>query len=290
MKKMSTRHSEETEKIREMERERRNEMERRFQEEKKSITRRNEENMAEIKKRREEEREEWRLKTIKQLEEEKRNELEDMKKSLLLERDEQIDLVIRRLDEETGATNRAAAANFQRRTEEMERDHEDNVRALRSSESTWMDKVTQMTKTHEVLQGRLDMAGRRADDEERRRVELDAELSECRREIHTKISSLRKEHAEARMEDVRRQESLERAVLQMERKLEESSDEREMAIADERRRRSNELDQVHGRVRQTILKKDEMIHRLQDELETSLMKTEHATMLLEKQRRELLEE
>ena len=92
------------------------------------------------------------------------------------------------------------------------------------------------------------------------------------------------------MEDVRRQESLERAVLQMERKLEESSDEREMAIADERRRRSNELDQVHGRVRQTILKKDEMIHRLQDELETSLMKTEHATMLLEKQRRELLEE
>lgn len=265
-------------------------MERRFQEEKKSITRRNEENMAEIKKRREEEREEWRLKTIKQLEEEKRNELEDMKKSLLLERDEQIDLVIRRLDEETGATNRAAAANFQRRTEEMERDHEDNVRALRSSESTWMDKVTQMTKTHEVLQGRLDMAGRRADDEERRRVELDAELSECRREIHTKISSLRKEHAEARMEDVRRQESLERAVLQMERKLEESSDEREMAIADERRRRSNELDQVHGRVRQTILKKDEMIHRLQDELETSLMKTEHATMLLEKQRRELLEE
>jgi len=32
--------------------------------------------------------------------------------------------------------------------------------------------------------------------------------------------------------------------------LEELSDEREMAITDERKRRSSELDQVHGRVRQ----------------------------------------
>jgi len=126
-----------------------------------------------------------------------------------LEGDVQIDLVIRRLDEETGATTRAAAAaNFQRRVDEMEREHEEDVRALRSSESrcgwtsTWMDKVTQMmTKTHEVLQGRLDMVGRRVAEEERRRAELDAELSECRREIHTRMSSLRKEHAEVRMKD-----------------------------------------------------------------------------------------
>jgi hypothetical protein len=48
------------------------------------------------------------------------------------------------------------------------------------------------------------MVGRRvAEEDERRRAELDAELSECRREIHTRMSSLRKEHAEVRMKDGR---------------------------------------------------------------------------------------
>jgi hypothetical protein len=153
-----------------------------------------------------------------------------------------------------------------------------------------MDKVTQMTKTHEVIQGRLEMAVRRANEEERSRSELAAELAECQQSLHTRMSELRKEHSEARIEDVRRQESLERSVVQLERKLEESSDEREMAIADERRRRSSELDQVHGRVRKTIAMKDEIISQLQSELETSRMQTEHATALLEKQRRELLED
>jgi len=112
----------------------------------------------------------------------------------------------------------------------------------------------------------------------------------CQRTVQTALAKLRKEHAQARLEDVRRQESLERTVVQLERKVEECSDEQAMVVGEERRRRSQELDQVHMRVKETIARKDDMIVQLQEELRTSRMQTEHATEMLERQREELLAE
>ena len=81
---------------------------------------------------------------------------------------------------------------------------------------------------------------------------------------------------------------LEKLIVQLQRKLESTNDETAILIGEERSRRSNELDQVHIRVRQTISRKDDIIASLQEELKLSRMQTEHATEMLEKQRQELL--
>jgi 5-azacytidine-induced protein 1 len=204
------------------------------------------------------------------------------------ERDEQIDLVIRKLDEETGQASRAAANNFQRRLEELEKESEREKKALRNSETSWMDKCTQLSKEKEMINERFEKMMRKLDESERKCNEMEIELAESKRSIHTSISKLKKEHSEARFEDVKRQESLEKTILQLERKLEQSSDEHAILLGEERRKRSKELDQVHLRVKQTINRKDDMILQLQEELKISRMQTEHATEMLERQRQELL--
>ena len=204
------------------------------------------------------------------------------------ERDEQIDFVIRKLDEETGQASRAAASNFQNQMHAMKHEYEKEKKALRNSETAWMDKCTHVIQTKESLSGRLEMMTRKYADNERLKEELELKVISGKQEIHTACARMKKEHQAARFEDVKRQEHLEKLIVQLERKLESTNDETAILIGEERSRRSNELDQVQIRVRQTIGRKDEIIASLQEELNLSRMQTEHATEMLEKQRQELL--
>jgi hypothetical protein len=132
------------------------------------------------------------------------------------------------------------------------------------------------------------MMTRKYADNERLKEELELKVISGKQEIHTACARMKKEHQAARFEDVKRQEHLEKLIVQLERKLESTNDETAILIGEERSRRSNELDQVQIRVRQTIGRKDEIIASLQEELNLSRMQTEHATEMLEKQRQELL--
>jgi hypothetical protein len=284
------RHAAEMEKVRVAERERREDQAQRFAEDRTSLERRHEDALSDIRRRAEEERLEWRARESTKYEESQAQEVAVMREELVQERDAQIDLVIRRLDEETGRKQSEATISFTRRMEEMKKEHSRDLRALRASESAWMDKCTHATQAHDITREQLQRVETRHADAEDQRGLMAAELAESRRMVQTKVSELRREHAEARTEDVRRQESLERTVSALERRLEAASDELAMAVGEERRKRSTELDSVHSRVRQTITKKDDMIVALQEELRVSRIQTEHAADLLERQRRELLAE
>ena len=287
---LATKQNNDLEDIRGLEHERREELSRRFLEEKMNLKLVHEENMVCMKRRTEEDRQDYQTQLKKQFMLEQAAEIETIKTTMMEERDEQIDLVIRKLDEETGQASRAAANHFQQQIKEMEVEQNRERKAIRNSETSWMDKCTHLSNTLEVQAGRLDVCGRRKEEIERKHSELEIELVNCQRTVQTALAKLRKEHAQARLEDVRRQESLERTVVQLERKVEECSDEQAMVVGEERRRRSQELDQVHMRVKETIARKDDMIVQLQEELRTSRMQTEHATEMLERQREELLAE
>tara|TARA_B100000780_G_scaffold274490_1_gene239598 strand:- start:76 stop:537 length:462 start_codon:yes stop_codon:yes gene_type:complete len=153
-----------------------------------------------------------------------------------------------------------------------------------------MDKCTLLTEEIETNKERLSIIDSRYNKVDCKRAEAEAELSELHSSISIQISNLRKEHANVRREDVKRQESLERTVSLLERKLEEANDNLVIVVGEERRKRSIELDTVHQRVRMTISKKDEMIMNLENDLQISKLETATATNLLERQRQELLAE
>ena len=288
--KMSDKHMIEMEQIKRDEMERREDLARRYNEERASIERRHEDTILDIRRRTEDERNEWKKNEKIKFVEIKKNEINDIQKELTIERDEQIDLVIRRLDEETGRNQRESSNTFTTRLEEMKKEHELDLRGVRASESSWMDKCTLLTEEIETNKERLSIIDSRYNKVDCKRAEAEAELSELHSSISIQISNLRKEHANVRREDVKRQESLERTVSLLERKLEEANDNLVIVVGEERRKRSIELDTVHQRVRMTISKKDEMIMNLENDLQISKLETATATNLLERQRQELLAE
>merc|ERR1711865_364244 len=116
--KMSDKHMIEMEQIKRDEMERREDLARRYNEERASIERRHEDTISDIRRRTEDERNEWKKNEKIKFVEIKKNEINDIQKELTIERDEQIDLVIRRLDEETGRNQRESSNTFTTRLEE----------------------------------------------------------------------------------------------------------------------------------------------------------------------------
>ena len=138
--KMSDKHMIEMEQIKRDEMERREDLARRYNEERASIERRHEDTILDIRRRTEDERNEWKKNEKIKFVEIKKNEINDIQKELTIERDEQIDLVIRRLDEETGRNQRESSNTFTTRLEEMKKEHELDLRGVRASESKYQQK------------------------------------------------------------------------------------------------------------------------------------------------------
>ena len=285
---MRRRHAEELDEVRDEARDAREQLQRAFEEEKRDLARRQEDRAAAAAREQAEARATWQEELEAKLRGEAAREAEALKLRLVDERDSQIDLVIRRLDEETGAASRAAAADFARREAEMTTAHERSLRAIRASESAWMDKFTDLKEEHAASGRTLEVVKQRALDARREVAEAEAQLAEARAAAQRQEAELRKQHAEARAEDVQEATRQRRRVAELERRVEEEEDERAMAVAEERRRRSAELDQVHTRVRQTISRKDEIIASLNDRLRTAQLQAQKAAEMLETQREELL--
>ena len=62
------------------------------------------------------------------------------------------------------------------------------------------------------------------------------------------------------------------------------------ALSEAQRRKENDLDQVHARVRQTIQRKDGIIEALKERLEEAEVRAAQAEKLLDRQRLELVGE
>ena len=81
-------------------------------------------------------------------------------------------------------------------------------------------------------------------------------------------------------EEENRRVKLEMSELRARRKLEQERGQRE---------KERELEEVHSRVRQALEKKEENLASLRSQHAAALRRAEHLEMLLERQRRELLE-
>ena len=288
MENLRKRHADEMEAVRDEGREARAAMQRVFEEEKRDLARRFDDRAAATAREQAEARAKWQDELEAKLRAEAASEAEKLKMRLVTERDNQIDLVIRRLDEESGAATRAAAADFARRETEMASEHEKSLRQIRASESAWMDKFTNLSEEHKRTVRALELAKAKQDAALQSAAEMEAKVAEMRAAMHRQEADIRKQNAEARAQDVKEAERQRRRISELERQVEEEQDENAMAVAEERRRRSAELDQVHSRVRQTIARKDEVIATLNDRLRTAQLQAQKAAELLETQREELL--
>ena len=202
-----------------------------LEEEKRDLSRRFEDRAAAAAREQAEARAKWQEELERKLRAEAAREAEALKLRLVEERDSQIDLVIRRLDEETSAASRAAAADFARRESEMTQAHERSLRH-RASESAWMDKFTDLKEQHEALSRALQTAKERETSARQEVAEVTARLAEARTVQQRQEAELRKQHAEDRAADVREADRQRRRISELERRIEEAEDECAMAVAE----------------------------------------------------------
>ena len=160
----------------------------------------------------------------------------------------EIDVVVKRLDEETTQAQRRAAAEYEQRLQELERTHAAGLRKARESEGSWMRKYSELMKSNEMIQRARAQEERengkkmaRLQEEMRRAKE---EADQAKEVVGEREKALRREYAEKRSSDLSDRKALSREVRDLRTSLAKAQDEYAKSLSGMQRRKENDLDQV----------------------------------------------
>nr|XP_032816963.1 centrosomal protein of 131 kDa-like isoform X1 [Petromyzon marinus] len=196
-------------------------------------------------------------------------------------RDEEIEMVIRRLEDDATATRQEcdrAAENRLRRVREMQ---EAEVRELEQAEKRAQAKAVELRTRLTQVEGEAARC-------QGLLQQKDAELSEM-----NKVNSQLMEERN-RLGAVLRQEFAERLAMteeenrHLQAEMTELRARQHAEIQRVHQDKEKELQEVHQRVKAAIVKKEEMVNSLRKQHEASVKRAEHLEGLLEQQRKQLL--
>jgi len=241
------------------------------------------------------ERDQWQKAMSEKTEKERTTTLASMQIFLEKQRDEEIDLVILRLEEEAEATKAKLKKEADDKALRAIEQSQGHVREAKEAEKDVMDKYLALFKQHTTADERL-----RAHNE--RILELQEENARLQQSLQRTEHSSQKVEAghETRLESVRTEcERKVREVKEVKESLQEqvrraAVASKEQAIKHEHEvrqlntRKMEELDGINARVRATVTKKDEIILVLQQQVRETEGRVEQYEELLDRQRKELL--
>ncbi|XP_053495902.1 centrosomal protein of 131 kDa isoform X1 [Ictalurus furcatus] len=205
----------------------------------------------------------------------------ELKEEVRQGRDKEIELAIRRLEDETSSAREECERAADNRVKRVREKYEAELRELERSELAALEKHQEMKKKQTEMEGEL--------------MRLQSLLTQREQEI-TDITQIRDKLSEERrsLAEVIREEFAERLVV-----MEDENRRMKVEVAEVRarlrleverlsREKEEELAEVHQRVKSAILKKEETVNTLRKQHEAALKRADHLEALLEQQRKQLL--
>lgn len=205
----------------------------------------------------------------------------ELKEEVRQGRDKEIELAIRRLEDETSSAREECERAADNRVKRVREKYEVELRELERSELAALEKHQEMKKKQTEMEGEL--------------MRLQSLLTQREQEI-TDITQIRDKLSEERrsLSEVIREEFAERLVV-----MEDENRRMKVEVAEVRarlrleverlsREKEEELAEVHQRVKSAILKKEETVNTLRKQHEAALKRADHLEALLEQQRKQLL--
>uniref|UniRef100_A0A9J7Z3E1 Centrosomal protein 131 n=1 Tax=Cyprinus carpio carpio TaxID=630221 RepID=A0A9J7Z3E1_CYPCA len=202
----------------------------------------------------------------------------ELKEEVRRGRDQEIELAIQRLEEETRGAREECERVADNRIKRVREKYEAELRDLERSERAALQKQQEMREKHSEMDAEL----LRQQSLLRQREQEISDLTQA----HDKLSDERRSLAE-----VIRQEFAERLVETEEEnrrmKMEVSEAKARLRLEVERvtREKEEELAEVHQRVKSAILKKEETVNNLRKQHEAAVKRADHLESLLEQQRK-----
>ncbi|XP_076855508.1 centrosomal protein of 131 kDa isoform X2 [Brachyhypopomus gauderio] len=205
----------------------------------------------------------------------------ELKEEVRRGRDKEIELAIKRLEEETTGAREECERAADNRVKRVREKYEAELQELERTERVALDKQQEMKRRQSEMEGEL--------------LHLHTLLRQKEQEI-SEVTQSRDKLAEERrsLAEVIRQEFAERLVA-----TEEENQRMKVEVAEVRarlrleverlsREKEEELAEVHQRVKSAILKKEETVNSLRKQHEAALKRADHLEALLEQQRKQLL--
>ncbi|KAM9462346.1 centrosomal protein of 131 kDa isoform 3-T3 [Clarias gariepinus] len=205
----------------------------------------------------------------------------ELKEEVRRERDKEIEVAIRRLEEETNTAREESERAADNRVKRVREKYEAELRELERSEQAALEKHQEMKRKQVETEGEL--------------LRLQSLLTQ-KELVIADLTQIRDKMSEERrsLAEIIREEFAERLVV-----MEEENKRMKVEVAEVRarlrlelerlsREKEEELAEVHQRVKSAILKKEETVNFLRKQHEAALKRADHLEALLEHQRKQLL--
>jgi chromosome segregation ATPase len=210
---------------------------------------------------------------------------------MIEQRDQEIEIVIQRLESETGSNNSDATRKYRMDIERIKSETAEEIKQLRDQHSLAIDKLLMVQNQVQQLEGQTRSSQK--------------EVIQLQHQIVTKDNVLRKQKQELARLQTDESRLMEQIRVEFENELRSNENkieklntliqEHERTIDKERDLFQEKMDQhlkdkelmiqqVEAKVMHALQLKDSLISKLNEQLQESLMKSQHLEALIEKQR------
>ena len=236
----------------------------------------------------------WLEKENKKLKEEFDEKLKKMRSQLERERDEQIEVIISKLGEENVDADFEVKKRYEKRIDEMKEFHEEEFKKLKREIYVLESQIKEHEAANEAVGGNLQVLSKKLVDVQTKLELKERESNVLKTALDSTKGQFEKMLDDQRSDDLNWRRKLEEERIDRNAEIEKVQSEvrslkrkydREIETLEEKH--ANTLEIVEQKVKKAIVKKDNEIDRLKDELQVKISACEKYEQLLEKQRRDL---
>ncbi|XP_028395235.1 centrosomal protein of 131 kDa-like [Dendronephthya gigantea] len=237
--------------------------------------------MRELKERLEIEKQQWIENYMKKQDATLLQKERELKESVRESRDKEIELVIRRLEEETSHARDECERAAENRIKRVRDKYESEMQELERSEKVMHEKYTTAKEQCNELEEEVSRLKTSVKNEERKLEDLNKLTKQLQEERGQVVDIIRQEFADRLVttdEDNKRLK-IEMSELRAKHRLE---------VERINNSKEEEMEEVHKRVKQAISKKEETLNALRQQKESAEKRSDHLEFLLHEQRKKLL--
>jgi chromosome segregation ATPase len=242
------------------------------------------------------EKEEWVGSQMAKMAKEFEDKKEQMKIESVQNRDKELKIVIAKLSEEKLKHKKKLEKDSESKLKLLQEKHNSEIAEYEKIIENLKDKIEKSTNVRRNLDDNFQTLCKKIQDQEQQIQKLENDkqlLKDTISNLQFKLDNYKEDQSDA-IEEARKQESYKQSTLQQELDITKEQinllkDKYEEKLAQFTQREAEEFEAIEARVKTTIMRKDEKIREIQEELQLSKLKVFKLEELLEKQRRNLMQ-
>ncbi|KAJ3269353.1 Centrosomal protein of 131 kDa [Terramyces sp. JEL0728] len=241
------------------------------------------------------EKEEWQANYMKKVEVSVRAREKQFKDQLIQQRDAEIEMVIQRLESETGSNNSDATRRYRMDIERIKSETAEEIKQLRDQHSMALDKLLLSQQQVAELQTSLRDTQKEILQLQHSNISKDGLLKKQKQELDrlngdetSVIAQLKAEHKgeiQAKLQEISQSKQL---LSSAEVKLEAANKNYNERLQKIENDKDQTISHVEKQIVQTLKAKDDYIMKLKGQLDETIQRATHLETLIEQQRNELL--